>query len=71
MAEGRRAVEARVNGAVALGIGLAALTDAAVLLFTSEARPLGESLTVELSFLDEESERVESLQDRTFATPLR
>ena len=66
-AEGQRAVEARVNGRVVVGIGLAALTDDVVLLVANNARPSGESLTVELSLYDEDGSRVETLQVLTFA----
>lgn len=60
VAEGDSAVEARVNGDLLLGCGLAALTDGVVTAIPSAARSEGGSLTVELTFLDEDGQRNET-----------
>lgn len=66
-AEGRRAVEAKVNGVAVVGVGLAALTDGVVVLLPSEARPRAERLDVELTYLDVEGQRTERVEVRSFA----
>lgn len=61
VAEGARAVEAYVDGTLALGAGLAALTDGVLTALPSVARSAGGMLPVELAYLDEHGERNESV----------
>ncbi len=68
-AEGTGAVDARVNGAPALGAGLAALKDGVAVILSSDARPAAECLLVELCFLGEDGWRSKSVSIQTLATP--
>jgi phage FluMu protein gp41 len=54
--EGVRAVEASVAGKVALGAGLAALTDSVLVALKPVIDPSATKLTVQLHFLDEQGE---------------
>ncbi len=60
VAEGVRAVEAAVNGASALGAGLAALTDGVVVALASACQAAGGTLAVALIYLDDDGERSET-----------
>jgi hypothetical protein len=66
-AEGHRAVEARVGSMIVAGLGLAALTDGLVVALASHARPRGESFAVEVTYIEEEGDRTEGIEVRTFA----
>lgn len=66
-AEGRRAVEAKVNATLAMGVGLAAMTDGLALILASDARPNTERLNVELTYVDDEGEQTERVEVQTFA----
>ena len=69
-AEGRRAIEAKVNGTVVIGVGLAALTDGLVVLLASEARPRVEHLDVAITYIDDDGQRTEFVKVRAFANAL-
>jgi hypothetical protein len=68
IAEGRSAVEARVNGDPSFGAGLAALTGGALTAFSSAALACGGDLQVELTFLDESGQRDVSVSVPLFVT---
>lgn len=66
-AEGRRAVEGKIGAVVVAGLCLAALTEGLVVLLSSDARALGETLKVELVYIDDDGDRNEQVEVRTFA----
>jgi hypothetical protein len=67
-AEGARAVEATMNGASAFGAGLAALTDGVVVALASASKSAGGTLAVELTYLDDDGERSESINVPSFVS---
>jgi hypothetical protein len=69
-AEGTRAVETTVAGGCVMGIGLAALTDGLVVALTTDARATGTTLTVDVTYVDEDGQRAETVDVRTFTSPV-
>lgn len=68
VAEGAGAVDARVGGSLAIGLGYAALAGGLVVILSSAARPAAELLEVELTHLNDAGVRTIKEQVATFAT---
>lgn len=68
VAEGQGAVEAKVSGQRVVGLGLAALTDGLVVALTAEELSAGATLTVQLTYLDDDGQRDEQVDVTTFTS---
>jgi len=66
--EGVGAIEALVQGKFAFGAGLAALTDGFCVALASASKTNGGSVTVNLTYLDEDSERNSGIEVPSFVT---
>lgn len=66
--ESTGAIEARVGGSLAIGLGYAALAGGLVVILSSAARPAAERLEVELTHLDDAGVRTTKQEVATFAT---
>lgn len=67
-AEGQRAVEVHVGGLPVVGLGLAALTDAIVVALTTGTRASGDTITVDVVYVDDDGQREEHLAVETFTS---
>lgn len=67
-AEGTRAVEARMHGILVFGAGFAALTDGVLTALPSAALVPGGTRRVDLTYVDEDGERSESVDVPLFVT---
>lgn len=66
VAEGQSAVEAKSDGNRVLGLGLAALTSSIAVALTTDERPAGAVLKIDLTFLDNDDQREERETVLTF-----